>query len=539
MSFQGEKGETSNEEEKSENMYSYRKSNQNNQESGAIRRSLGDENPNDQFNDDEQTNSSPNNLFFVQYIVLASLEIAIILALSLLMEYEFKFRDIAKEPKNVVQTVPTTIPVTSPDTIEVPEYKTGSNNDIYFNYGQLRDMSIIAFIGYGLLHSILKKNAWTSISVNTLIVAISVQYSLFFNFVWKKGFKEKWNDEFLDFLYINKAIFISCAVVITYGCVLGKLSIIQNLIMAVLETILATMNFQLCQEKLETIDTGGALYIHTFGAVFALSISVVLFCSSKSKSEISYYESEEYPYNYPSYFSSITSFLGILFLFVYFPSFNSVLSEEMHNINRAKINTYFSLFGAVMGSIVTSGLLNQGRILLEQLLYGTLSGGIIISGCCSVCFYQWAALIIGTLSAAIAVVLLSKIKPIFVEYGLRDTCNVIIIHGIFGILGGFISPMFIRGLKEDDIKNLDLFQDTGRTRAKQSGIQVGALFITIGISFIGGIATGFLMKVSTCGKLNWMFSDEEYFDIKGYEHPRIGIKKEKEKEEIGYQPSYI
>ena len=98
---------------------------------------------------------------------------------------------------------------------------------INFDYGKLRDLNIMAFIGFGLLHSILKKNSWTSISLNSLLLAISIQISLFFNFVWKMAFKEKWVGEDMDIYFINKAIFISCSISITYGCVLGKLSFIQ------------------------------------------------------------------------------------------------------------------------------------------------------------------------------------------------------------------------------------------------------------------------------------------------------------------------
>ena len=82
------------------------------------------------------------------------------------------------------------------------------------------------------------------------------------------------------------------------------------------------------------------------------------------------------------------------------------------------------------------------------------------------------------------------------------------IHGIFGILGGFITPMFVRGLNKTKIQDNEFFHDNSRSPARQAGIQVGGLFITLGISFVGGIATGFLMKVSTCNELNILFTDE-------------------------------
>ena len=278
------------------NMYSYRDDQTNKKETGAIRRSMGDVNPNkvyppvEPYQPEEPSVSSGinsnkseyNATIWMPYIILALLEGMILLALALLTEYGFNQGKADKEENN-------------------PH----SNDMIKFNYDELRDINIMAFIGFGLLHSILKRNAWTSISINTLLMAFSVQIALFFNFVWKKAFKEKWEEEDLNFLTITKSIYISCTVVITLGSIIGKLTIIQYLIMALFEIILATMNFQLCQEKLETVDTGGALYVHTFGGVFALSIGVVLFCSTKFRQKAQIYEN----YNRQTYFSYIATFL--------------------------------------------------------------------------------------------------------------------------------------------------------------------------------------------------------------------------------------
>ena len=72
--------------------------------------------------------------------------------------------------------------------------------------------------------------------------------------------------------------------------------------------------------------------------------------------------------------------------------------------------------------------------------------------------------------------------------------------------------MFIRVLETDSqIEKYKLFTDNTRKNGTQTGIQIGGLFITLGISFVGGIASGFLMKVSACKELDWMFNDAEFF----------------------------
>ncbi len=42
-----------------------------------------------------------------------------------------------------------------------------------------------------------------------------------------------------------------------------------------------------------------------------------------------------------------------------------MLCLEQMNVNRARINTYLSIFGSVIGSLVTSGIINEGKVLLE------------------------------------------------------------------------------------------------------------------------------------------------------------------------------
>ena len=498
------------------NMYSYRdNNNQIIQEGGAIRRSIGEGNPNInyiqnnfgsgygqsyinngnvdiQYSQNIYYNSNNNSFSWEIYLLLGIIEALIIVLLAIFFENFIKYDE---------------------------EINLENNSS---NFELLRDMNIMIFIGFGMFHSILRRNTWTSISINILLIAISVQLALLFNYLWKIAFTEDMEDEKFDLIYLMKAIFISSSVLVTSGCVIGKISMIQYIIFAILETIISTLNYQLCEAKLKIIDYGGAIYIHTFGAIFGITISTVLFCSTKIKQSF-----QNYHYlNKSNYFSNLTTFLGMIILFCYFPSFNSALagkekffssteiaidSEKIRQ--RGRYNTYFSLLGSVMGAFITSGFFNSGRFVFEELIFGCISGAIIISGCCTVCFSFWDSLIIGTLGGTISVIILSKIKPFFIKWGLNDTCNIIIIHGIIGLLGSFLTPIMISAFnKKDDIKDfLSYFGKEPGDANKQSGIQIGAIFITIGISFTGGIITGYLMKVSFCGKITQYFTDAEFF----------------------------
>ena len=375
-------------------------------------------------------------------------------------------------------------------------------------YGLFRDINIMAFVGFGMLHTLTQGNTWTSIAFDILSIVLSFQISLFFNLIFENAFKESWNNGVLNFDTFIKAIFNSCAILVSLGAVHGKISHIQYLVLIISETILSSLNLKLCDVKLKIIDTGGGLYIHTFGALFGIAIYIVLFRSKKKRARLSAYNRA----NITNYLSNITCFVGVLFILNYLPSFNSGLALSDDGRYRAAINTYFSIIGSIVMSFIITGFIYNGKFIYEYILFGSFSGGIIISTCCSVCLDHWAALLIGMLCGLICIILFKYLNELFLELGYYDIYNIIIVHGIPGILGAFISSMFISDLNHrvDNYYNI-LLKDMERTNRAQAGIQIAAIFITCAISFVGGITVGFLIKVSRCGKIKEYFDDNEFF----------------------------
>ena len=375
-------------------------------------------------------------------------------------------------------------------------------------YGLFRDINIMAFVGFGMLHTLTQGNTWTSIAFDILSIVLSFQISLFFNLIFENAFKESWNNGVLNFDTFIKAIFNSCAILVSLGAVHGKISHIQYLVLIISETILSSLNLKLCDVKLKIIDTGGGLYIHTFGALFGIAIYIVLFRSKKKRARLSAYNRA----NITNYLSNITCFVGVLFILNYLPSFNSGLALSDDGRYRAAINTYFSIIGSIVMSFIITGFIYNGKFIYEYILFGSFSGGIIISTCCSVCLDHWAALLIGMLCGLICIILFKYLNELFLELGYYDIYNIIIVHGIPGILGAFISSMFISDLdhRVDNYYNI-LLKDMERTNRAQAGIQIAAIFITCAISFVGGITVGFLIKVSRCGKIKEYFDDSEFF----------------------------
>ena len=385
------------------------------------------------------------------------------------------------------------------------------NDEISTYYGLFRDINIMTFVGFGMFHTLIKKNTKISIVFNTLAVVISFQIGLFCNLFWENAMNESWKKGILNFQSFIKSLFNSCAVLVSLGGVLGKISHTQYLILFILEPILSSLNYKICETKLKTIDTGGALYVHTFGAIFGLAIYWVLFSSDKYKMRLRRYDIS----SLSDYFSKITSFIGVLFLINYFPSFNASLALSDDGRYRAIINTYFSICGSIIGSFILSGVFHKGKFIFNHILFSSFSGGIIISGCCAVCIDHWAAFLIGILSGFISIICFELIKPVIPETFFYDIYKILFVHGIPGFLGAFLTPMFIADLKRRLKNKIDyhfvLLNDMERDNDVQAGIQIGAIFLTILIASVGGIAVGFMMRISNCGKIENYFDDNEYF----------------------------
>ena len=130
-------------------------------------------------------------------------------------------------------------------------------------------------------------------------------------------------------------------------------------------------------------DFGGAIAIHTFGAYFGLAASWVLFARRKGAGS-------DHPRNGPSYLSDLTSVLGTLFLWLFWPSFNAAVatvggggeaSEGLAALateslrTSAVLNTVLSLAGSCLATFALSGLL-KGRLDMMAVQNATLAGGV-------------------------------------------------------------------------------------------------------------------------------------------------------------------
>jgi len=109
------------------------------------------------------------------------------------------------------------------------------------------------------------------------------------------------------------------------------------------------------------------------------------------------------------------------------------------------------------------------------------------------------ALLVGSIAGTVSVFGFSTLQGI-VENKLRihDTCGVLNLHGIPGVIGGIVSIIASAAATGNTYDHSQLAfiwaERDGRTAAYQAKLQLGFLIITLGISSISGLFCGILLS---------------------------------------------
>jgi ammonium transporter Rh len=178
-----------------------------------------------------------------------------------------------------------------------------------------------------------------------------------------------------------------------------------------------------------------------------------------------------------------------MILWLFWPSFCAALvSPEL--VPHTAINVILALSGATLATYFASTLL-RGKISAADIANAALAGGVAIGSTCDTATFS-AAFIIGILAGALSTfgfaVLQSKIEKLL---KCVDTCGVMNLHGMPGLLGGVAAVFIVKGIDKS---------------AQMTGI---------GITLLVAIATGFIAGkiISMFGRRAKQYNDAEEFEL--------------------------
>lgn len=197
------------------------------------------------------------------------------------------------------------------------------------------------------------------------------------------------------------------AVLISTGAVIGKLNLYQLLVMATIEICVFSLNEAILFEKLKITDIGGSITVHIFGGYFGLCVSLII--STK--------ECKDHPKFASDYNSNIVAFIGTLFLWVYWPSFNAAPGKNVNDVHRAALNTILSLTGSCISTFCSSAFFRNGRFSIDDILNATLAGGVIMGTSADIIVNPFSALIIGCFAGFISTFGFEIVSPFLQKKG--------------------------------------------------------------------------------------------------------------------------
>ena len=367
-------------------------------------------------------------------------------------------------------------------------------------YPYYQDINVMMFLGFGFLMTFLRSHAWTSIGLNFLISVLVIQVYILSSGFWTCVVHREWHVIDVTVETLVLANFCVASVLIAFGGVLGKMSPFQLMAMALCQAFLYALNEVIFFEIFEGIDAGGSILIHTFGAYFGLTTTWVMVHSAKKcKTEALSH-------------SNLFSWIGTLFLWVYWPSFNAAIAMNSGQ-TRAVVNTVLALCGSTMATYLTSALFHGTKFCIEDVLNATLAGGVAMGSSADLILHPYGGLLVGLAAGTVSTVGYNRLMPFLQKKGkLFDTCGINNLHGIPGLIGGFTS-VIVLGTMEDPLFEVVF----GRSQRKQALMQLAGIGVTLGIAVFGGLLVSSLSKLKLCKLPHSLYNDDEWWDLREVE----------------------
>uniref|UniRef100_A0A8C0F867 Ammonium transporter AmtB-like domain-containing protein n=1 Tax=Bubo bubo TaxID=30461 RepID=A0A8C0F867_BUBBB len=375
-------------------------------------------------------------------------------------------------------------------------YFSDSDEDISsISYPGFQDVNHMVIFGFGFFLTFLKRYGFSSTGFNLLIIVLGVQCSVLIEeLLLFLPYSERED----DMRRITKATLSLTAVVISTGAVLGKTNPVQLSLMTVVEMVALHMSRWMHKTFLQISDNTSMMHVHLFGAYFGLA------ASSRFSEPLPGSEK-----NASTPKSDLLSMLGTVFLWVFWPSFNSVLLWDK---SKAIYNTYFALAVSTVTAFMLSALTTKdGKFKMTHIHSAVLAGGVAVGYAAHSIKYPWIAMILGLLASVIS---------ILGSYCLPRCLNPVLkIHDTSGVHFTFGLPSMLGALAQVVLLVLENWTDIPSLRHLVA-IHIWAFFLTMDVALITGFITGFILNF----KLFKTIPVSKYFEDQFYwEFPHLAV----------------
>ncbi|NWR28442.1 RHBGB protein, partial [Tachuris rubrigastra] len=394
-------------------------------------------------------------------------------------------------------------------------------NQVYSTFPFFQDIQVMLVVGLGLLLTFLPRYGLSALTHIFLLLNFSMQWVLVL-----QGLIHHFHhgQVHLDLHKLLISEFAAVTVLISVGAILGRTSPCQLLIMAICEVPVYLASEWVIVNCLGVLDVGGTITIHVFSCYFGLGVSKALFWAGQKPL---------HPKETPTPRSDLMSLMGMLILWVFWPSFVAVLCRPGDAQHRAILNTFLAMSASAVTTMVVSSLLERdGKLSPGHLQNGSLAGGVAIGAVADMAMPPVAALALGSLSAVACVLGFRFLTPLLGrKLRLQDQCGIHNLHGLPGILGGAASAVAILVASKDTSgSHFSQLSSVGGNASEVVGEQQGdsgvsrqalcqaaGLAVAIGLSFVAGLLTGAALRLPCLARPpeRLCFDDSLYFKLQG------------------------
>ncbi|XP_045046620.2 blood group Rh(CE) polypeptide isoform X2 [Desmodus rotundus] len=355
----------------------------------------------------------------------------------------------------------------------------------------LQDFTVMAAIGLGFLTSYLWRYSWSSVAFNLFMLALGVQWAVLVD-----GFlnQPSLGKMVIKLSSIQQATVSAMSVLISAGAVLGKANLVQLLVMVLMEVTAFGATRMMNKKFLSMDDHLNMMHIHVFAAYFGLTVA---WCLSRPLPK----EVEEKDQRATS--SSLLAMLGTLCLWIFWPSFNSVLLSTQEEKRNAVMNTYYALAVSTVTAISMSALAHpHGKINMMHIHNAVLAGGVAMSVPGHLISSPWLAMVLGLMAGLISIGG-AKCLPVCFNHilGIHDTGGVHYTFGLPGLLGGVTYIV------------LTMLEKGWTTTSMLISIGILSLYMVMGLA--SGLLTGLLLnvKIWRAPPVAKYFDDQAFWEL--------------------------
>jgi ammonium transporter Rh len=368
------------------------------------------------------------------------------------------------------------------------------------------NVTVMMLVGFGFLMTFQKLNGLSAVGLTFLVTTISIPWAILTGrfFASVAGNVGEYPGAMTNATIWSGSVevnvgallqgnFAAAAVLISFGAVIGKISPSQLALMTMLEVPLYSLNKEVfCIGAQGTLDMGGTIFIHLFGAFFGLAVAYVI---GKPKDDA---DAEA------SRVSDVFSLLGTVFLWIYWPSFNGATAgvggEEQL---LTTVNTVMALCASCLTTFVVTSLLNK-RLSTVDIQNATLAGGVAIGAASNLKITPGIAMLVGVIAATISTFGFSRLQSALErKLGLHDSCGVHNLHGMPAILGSIVVSIAVSVPSAQG----DVVYPKGDN---QAWAQLGGAGATLVFSLASGLVVGKILRVALPNR-SLPFLDSEFW----------------------------